>query len=553
LAPDTPKIELPRPASQNEGNFVVSQQSEHKSRAFDALPSMSSSLSQTAPGHLRTIAHLFGVDAPALANARVLEIGCASGSNMLPFAQAYPDAEIVGVDLCNAEVAAGNQTIDAIGLGNIRLFPKDIADIDAGMGQFDYVICHGLYSWVPEDVRQALLRVASERLKPQGVAYISYNVYPGWKAREIVRDAMLLRCGSLASVHDQIVDGRGMLDFLRTLAREGSVLKKVMDENIEVIRHGQDQYLTHEYLELGNRPCYFRDFMAASKAHNLSYLADAVPATMFASNYGHRAAEPLLRESGGNLEVLEQMLDFLNNRTFRQSLLVSGPRPGTVRQTLDPLRTARLHVAGKYTPQHELTDQWCSWRGSRALAPNAISRDVILALNEAWPSTVPVASLIDQAAFAHSTSRREAERAVLAFIDTLIVGNAIRYRLDPLTLGTAPDSKPLISSALRQLAAVGRMDSNPPTLFNLWHDPLVNLSMVERELLPILDGSRDLNALTVAIFERALRGDIQFIQDGERIDSPGGIASLAAEQTRLALAQLGERSVLLRPTEDGLI
>jgi SAM-dependent methyltransferase len=530
----------------------VPQQSEHKSRAFDDLPSMASALSQTAPGHLRAIAHLFGLDAPALTHARVLEIGCASGSNLLPFAQAYPDAEVVGVDLCNAEVDAGNQTIKAMGLGNIRLLPIDIADIGADLGQFDYVICHGVYSWVPEDTRQDILRVASQRLKPEGVAYISYNVYPGWKAREIVRDAMLMRCDSLASAHEQIVDGRGMLDFLRSMAREGSVLKKVVDENIEVIRHGQDQYLTHEYLELSNRPCYFRDFMAASKVHDLSYLADAVPATMFASNYGHRAAEPLLRESGGNQEVLEQMLDFLNNRTFRQSLMIRGPRANAPRQTLDPQRIARLHVAGKYTPQHELTDQWRSWRGSRALAPHAIAREVIGALNDAWPSTVPVASLIDQAAYTNATSRREAERAVLAFIDTLIVGNAVRYRLEPVILGHAPDNKPMVSSTLRKLATAGRAIAAPPVLFNLWHDPMVNLSMVERELLPILDGSRDVNALTVAIFERALRGDIQFVKDGERIESPGGIASMAAEQTTLALAQLGERSVLLRPAGDGL-
>src|ERR1700754_855638 len=150
---------------------------------------------QTAPGRLAAIAYLFGLSPPDVSRARVLEIGCAAGNNLIPFAAWHPQAEVVGVDLSQVQIDQGRRRVQALGLSNLTLVQGDVATLELAAlgGSFDFIICHGVYSWVPESVQDAILSAFDSMLAPRGIAYVSYNVYPGWKAKEIVRDAMLLR------------------------------------------------------------------------------------------------------------------------------------------------------------------------------------------------------------------------------------------------------------------------------------------------------------------------------------------------------------------------
>jgi methyltransferase-like protein len=75
-----------------------------------------------------------------------------------------------------------------------------------------------------------------------------------------------------------------------------------------------------------------------AKEHDLAYLADATPSTMFASNYGDNVAGPLLKECGHSQVLLDQYLDFVMNRAFRQSLLVHAERAPQIRYQLDRSR-----------------------------------------------------------------------------------------------------------------------------------------------------------------------------------------------------------------------
>ena len=120
---------------------------------YDATPYTSNSFPQSAPGQLAAVAHLLGLDTPAVADARVLEIGCAAGGNLLPFAAAHPNADAVGIDLSPVQVTHGRTRARSLGLDNLKLLAGDIARMDLrALGQFDFVIAHGVYSWVPPDV-----------------------------------------------------------------------------------------------------------------------------------------------------------------------------------------------------------------------------------------------------------------------------------------------------------------------------------------------------------------------------------------------------------------
>ena len=217
------------------------------------------------------------------------------------------------------------------------------------MGQFDLIICHGVYSWVPDEVQEAILSAISAVLAAEGVAYISYNVYPGWKAKEIVRDAMLLSCGGTGTPDEKVHSARGMISFLEQVAPADSVLGRVLADYQAVAGNAGDYYLLHEELEAFNAPCYFLEMMERAGTHGLAYLAEARPQVMFAGNCA-KVAEQLLKTCGNSQVLLEQYLDFVVNRTFRQSLLVHAQRAPQIRYQLDRSRYRRLHFAAGVLP-----------------------------------------------------------------------------------------------------------------------------------------------------------------------------------------------------------
>jgi SAM-dependent methyltransferase len=161
---------------------------------FNVLPYISKPFPQSAPARLAALATLFGLSPPAVSEARVLELGCASGGNIIPLALRFPGARFLGVDLAERHVQEGRERIDALELKNIRL-EADLTTLDLKGERFDYIICHGVYSWVPEAAREAILRIVGESLADNGVAYLSYNVYPGWQLRNVVRDMMVYHAG----------------------------------------------------------------------------------------------------------------------------------------------------------------------------------------------------------------------------------------------------------------------------------------------------------------------------------------------------------------------
>lgn len=514
---------------------------------YDELPYLSSAFMQSAPEHLHAVAHLFGLDTPAPASARVLELGCAAGGNLIPFAARHPAARALGVDLSGVQVEAGNRAIQAMGLDNIELRHTSITELGEDLGEFDYIICHGVYSWVPEDVREAILRVSRRHLAANGVAYISYNTYPGWKAKEVVRDAMLLRSGPRETPQEKLSYARGMIDFLHDMARDDSVLKKIMQENIAMIRHGHDHYLSHEFLELCNAPCYFRDFIESAGRHGLGYLAEADITGMFASNHGSKAAELLLRECNGSQLALEQLLDFLNNRTFRQTLLVAAERTAGIRYGLGESRFADLQLAGHFTAADEDAqgELWKATTGLQLRMGSPIARQIVHQLNASWPATVAVAELI-RAARDAAADPQAAQAEVLSVVENLVIYGAVRLRRAPLrTPADADDGRPHVPAALRRLLALQRSTPVPISLYNTWHEPLADPGPVASVLLPLLDGEHDRAMLIAALRESARRGEVSFLREGQPITGDAAIDAAAAEHVDSSLRQMAAQALFM--------
>ncbi len=147
--------------------------------SYDHTPYAGNPYYYTHPGVMAAYGALYGLCPCDPAQCRVLELGCGDGNNIIPMAYEFPESYFSGIDLSPVQIGIGLKSIDSLGLKNIELFTRSIMDISEADGRFDYIIAHGVYSWVPSEVRKKILDICRSNLSDQGIAYISYNVLPG--------------------------------------------------------------------------------------------------------------------------------------------------------------------------------------------------------------------------------------------------------------------------------------------------------------------------------------------------------------------------------------
>jgi len=470
---------------------------------YDTTPYTSNSFPQSAPGLLAAIACLFGLETPDVATARVLEIGCASGGNLIPFAAAHPQAHVLGIDLSQVQIEQGRLRAQMLGVENLELLVGDIAKIDPeALGQFDFVIAHGLYSWVPPEVQEALLAAFRRLLAPHGVAYVSYNVYPGWKSKEILRDAMLLASGDSTTPEQKVRDARRMVDFLEEVSSADSSLAKIIADSKAHALGFADSYLLHDELETFNSPCYFYEMLGRASAHGLAFLAEAHPEAMVPGNYGPKVADYLLEKCGGVQVLVEQYLDFVADRTFRETLLVHAERAQQIQYNPDPARLRRFHIAasapavdGETRLDHS-RQEFEQTDGATLFTNDPGIKAALDALTARWPWTLSRQELVDavhdRLIGAGLTPSDSVSDTVDNLMGVLILQGQARYRLHPVSAD--PATTPLrLDETARRMAELTGNDSQAST-FNVWHETHM-LSPLDRQLLPLLDGTRDRDAV----------------------------------------------------------
>lgn len=518
---------------------------------YNAVPYDSHPFPQSAIEHLQSLAWLFGLDAPAPTRARVLELGCAAGGNLIPMGVRHPQARMLGVDLSPVQIGQGQELLAHVRAPNVELRALSITDIDDSFGTFDYIICHGVYSWVPEPVQEAILRVCSRNLAPDGVAYVSYNVYPGWKAREIVRDAMMLRGGPRDAPDEKLAYARGMLEFLEGAARPDSVLRKTLEETMPIVRGSNETYLLHEFLEPCNAPCYFKEFVARADAQGLSYLCDAEPSTMFVQNYGDKVREPLLRECGGSQILMEQYLDFLVNRTFRQTLLVKREKNADIRYRLDRDRLRRLHYAGTFHAADgaplslDATEQPAiAMRNLRITLRLPVHKAVAQVLDEHYPATLAVDAIVEAVSTRIGEPHGAVDAAVMAMLEELLILGAVRIRRHRVVAAPAVSAMPQALMSVRRGRGLALEVGPDAQACNQWHE-LVGLSLLERCVLPLLDGAHSHEQLAEHLRSEALAERLRFVKDDKPLSEEAELLDFTRQQVALVLRDLRRKALLI--------
>ena len=320
--------------------------------SYDQIPYDAVPVTDTHPDHLYVLGRIFGLQTADPEQCRVLEFGCADGANIIPLAYYLPRSHFVGVELSQVQVDTGRVLIEQLQLKNIELMHHDVLTLPDSLGTFDYIIAHGIFSWVPPAVQDRILELCGRLLAPHGVAYISYNTLPGWRGRAMLRDMLLHHCRALHTPRERLQAAEELLEFLHAGYTElESPAVDWLKQEVAHLRQASRSYLFHEYLEEINAPLLFSDFMQRAAAHGLKYLCDSDLYTMFPSTLGAPAAK--LLEPYDDLLEQEQYMDFLRARPFRRSVLCRDVRELQRELDLDFMRD--YAIAAYLTPRETPT------------------------------------------------------------------------------------------------------------------------------------------------------------------------------------------------------
>ncbi len=471
------------------------------------------------PDRLCTIGTLFGMTpAPATA-CRVLELGCGQGGNLTSLAMVLPESQFLGIDLSEKAIALGQADVATLGLQNIELRACNILDLPEDVGLFDYILVHGVYSWVPREVQQAIFKILRKHLAPQGIGYVSYNALPGWHARGMLRELLLEHVPKDAPALERIASARRLLSFLSNYVLTGkNTAGAYLKRELDLVNGLSDLYLYHEHLVDHNEALYFKEFTRRASEEDLQYLGESDFYMMMPDRFGPEAAQALESISHDLIEF-EQYMDCLCTRFFRRTLLCH--KEVELQRSLSGRRLHEMWVRSRLRPESSAPDVASHaremFKGTHG-DPIAVT-DPLLKLALFRLASRPVAGLRFLSLFSDEPDERSEAH----------LGSAILrlYGLDHVQLGIwrrpftdQPGPKPLTSPLVRLQA-----DRGQTWVTNLEND-MVPIDRFDACMLRRMDGEHTHEQILSGIVEDLHAGRVQISQNGVAIEDRQVIGEL---------------------------
>lgn len=485
--------------------------------SYDITEYESRSYSQTHPDHLYTLAKLFGLQPTEFANARILELGCASGGNIIPMACQAPSAYIVGIDLSAVQIQKAARTIKEMKLTNIEVFHLSIEDISPSFGQFDYIICHGIYSWVPETVREKILEVCRKHLAPQGVAYISYNTLPGWNVVKSIREMMLYHTKAIHEPMAKATEARNVLSFIvKGLENDSSAYANFLRNEIELLANQPDSYLVHDHLGDINQPFYFYQFIESVKKHQLAYLADTDLALMYPSNLPEGLAQEMTKIN--DVVSCGQYLDFIRNQRFRCTLLCHENVKINRHLFTHQIKSFYLSFNGQIKPEghdpHTEEKMSCIGQHITLSLNHPLAKVAMLKLAQQKGKPIAFNALCDSVMKEIPNDRAYVEWFLVEELNLmrLVLGGLVNIHSDGGRYADSPGDTPLAAKWIHYQL------QHQTWVTNHRHEN-VSLNDIERFLLQNCDGQISVKELSQKLTEFLTQQKVGLVrEDGRRID-----------------------------------
>ena len=458
------------------------------------------------PDRIAANARMYGLCPAPVERCRVLELGCGGGGNLIPMAYGVPHAHFVGIELAARPVEAGRQLASSLGLSNVDVQQHDILEVPTGIGEFDYIVAHGVYSWVPDAVRDAVMSIFARHLAPGGIAYMNYNALPGGHLRNLARDLMQFR---LSVFDDPEAHGKDAVRFVRLVAGaqpDGSPYRRVLEEEIGRFEHNPIGVLFHDDLVPAHRAFHFRRVVEHAERHGLRYLCEARPADVHPGRYS-ASIQAALRRFGGGRIAREQCFDFLVCQMYRCSLFCREGVALAPNRNLDGMHGMR--VAAELRPGTEpadLTDgiavAYFASDGASVNLDDSAAKAALEILSECWPASVEIEPLLRDARKRAGRSGRPTQFERREFAEFLATNHAMGFTdlhvWEPRMAAVAGE-RPVASALARiEIERGARVTS-------LRHRQVEIDDPIAAEVLARLDGTRDLAGLHHDVI-RALPG-----------------------------------------------
>ena len=465
-------------------------------QAYDSMPYPSKFFIQTHPDQIATLANFHGLKPAPPETCRVLELGCGNGSNLLSHAFNLPNASFVGIDISPKHIESANEFVETIGLKNVRFFEADLMTMNkSDFGEFDYIVAHGLISWIPEPVFDRVFSVYNELLSPNGIGYISFNAYPGCHYRDMVRNLMRFQTRDVSDPMEKVQTAISQLAFFTEHSTEPKVYKPILEHELQ--RHFEHEASDIFHDDLGDfyRPLYFHEFAAKLKENGLQYLSEAELRAMSSHDLPPETNEFL--DKTEDIVERQQYMDFFRGRLFRQSLICREDQ--LINRETDTSVMDGFKIAGAImaqTDDRKLTEQtpvkFVGRTGLGLEIDHPVAKTCLFHIGRIWGAGIGVLELLQTARQILEENGYESDD----WETDLETAKTILFRIvqgtDLVQLHTfLPDAnqelsnKPKINELARWQISVA---NNVTTLFGL------NIGIedsVSKHLLFLLDGTRD--------------------------------------------------------------
>jgi methyltransferase-like protein/cyclopropane fatty-acyl-phospholipid synthase-like methyltransferase len=503
--------------------------------AYDETPYVTIAFPQTHPDKLCAMARLFGLDAPAPARARVLELGCAGGLNLLPMAQHAPGARFLGIDASAKQVASARAAIAQCGLSNVEVRQQDLLEFAASEGKFDYIIAHGLFSWVPAQVREKVLAICRDHLSAHGVAFVSYNALPGWGMRQPLREMMLYHTQAITDPKAKVDKARALCAFLAdATAKDGTPYGLGLQQELAKLERYSDEYVRHDLLGEVNQPFYFHEFVSLAASANLQYLSEPLLASMLPLNLPPKTQDTI-RKLGKDPIAQEQYLDFVRNQNFRQTLLCHAG--ASLTRNIEPERIKSFYYTSLLLPPDQGTlqldpgvvhDFKIKNTSATLKVDNPFPKAVFERLAHAklarvsYPELVQAAKARAQPFLSSEAQQRRAaqdEAALPQSIAQLYMRGLIDIFAERPALTLAVGEKPATTPLARYQAEHGGLVTNRA------HDS-IPLDAVARFTVRACDGTRDAAGIVDFLAQQVQRGTLKLSESAAALDLRESIRNL---------------------------
>ena len=461
--------------------------------AYEEVPYPAGVFPQTHPDRLATIGTLRGMAPAQVDRCRFLELGCGAGNNLITMACNLSGAEFVGVDLAKNAIAAAQELVAALGLENVKLHHLDVRRVSKeAFGQFDYIVAHGLFSWVPEAIRQHLLAVCREMLNPHGIAYISYNAQPGNHLHDLSRGIIRFHTAHFSDPAEKIKQARGLLKFLSESRLDANSYTTALKAESERVAKYTDEVFFHDDLSEVNKAFYFHEFITNARQHRLQFLGEAGPNELGSRDFNSSAIARMEELESSPEIVREQYKDFFLGRMFRETLLCREEIP--LAPDFRPERVSVLYLSCDAelaeSPENTGSVVFRRHEGSELGTGNPLITNAMKYLCVRWPQRVPFDVLLEHSAA--SPGGALPEGASLSLAEALLAAfraGFVGLHVLPASVVSVVTDRPTSSSLARY--QLQRGDATADQL----HRPVVFSDPLSRKMVLVLDGNHDMEAI----------------------------------------------------------